>query len=129
MAENFLIMAATAYDEEPFTCQQLSVNILGILKRGNITKSEILEIEKIEKNLQKFENTSLGMQMCQTLAERGVKYTYLHFFAEQEKKFGNTDKIEDLLEKIGLDHIPNTQSQGDMTLVKKNGNWEFYPLQ
>lgn len=98
-----------------------------ILNHGSITKNEILDIEKIERNLETFENNSLGTQTCQSLAERGTKYTYLQFFTEQEKKFGTTENIDELLAKIGLDHIPQTKSQENMTLLKKDGNWEYFP--
>ncbi len=128
IAENFFLMAVNGYDEDPFACQNFAFNSFDLLQKNTLNDQYIKEINTIEKNLKKYDDASPGMQTCQSLAERGTKYLYLHYFNELSKKYPNIENIEELLQKTSLETIPTTQSQQNMSLKKVNGSWEFYSL-
>lgn len=97
-----------------------------ILKQKSIKKDDILYLQNAQKNIKPPKNTQIQGNTCYEMADRSLKYVYLAFFEEQSKLYTNAKNIEDLLINIPLKSVPNSPSQTDMSLYKKNGNWEYY---
>lgn len=129
IAKNFYIMAMWSYDsDENLSCNTFSKEAFFRIEKKSLDTEGIIDFWKNFEKLKKpEENATIGMQKCYDMAERWLKYTYIDFINNEAKKFPNIEKIENLLDAIGLKTAPTTPSQKNFTFYKnpKTGLWDY----
>lgn len=130
IARNFTIMAAGAYDTEPFACSELTAKLFHILEAPHITRDDILFVQDAQARLEvpNYAN-SLGSQTCYDMLDRAIKYTFLAFMNEQSERYPDATDINTLLTRIPLDTVPTTATQSGMSLRYTENGWEYYSVQ
>lgn len=128
-ALSFALIASDWYDEEPYICKNLALELTQNLSdRTPWSKTWISELEKKEKQLQVPKDTSNPLASagwtCYESLNRSIKQIYLWYITEITQGLDVTTWKELIDFKI-LDHIPTVQSQSGYTMYKKNSIWRY----
>ncbi|GAB0175033.1 MAG: hypothetical protein HHAS10_09120 [Candidatus Altimarinota bacterium] len=126
--ERFLLIAAGAYDEDPYTCQKETALLLKKYKTTSF-QDFIGGLGTYEKNL-KHPKTGDNIiassgNTCYGFNIRAIKQFYLGFISEITKNHPEVTTGSGILEKGLLKFIPTIQDQNGWTVRKKDGQWQF----
>lgn len=128
-ALSFALIASEWYDEEPYICQNLALQVAQSLSdRIPWTKAWIGDLEKKEKQLRAPQDTSNPLASagwtCYESLNRSIKQIYLWYITEMSQGL-DIRTWKELIELNVLDHIPALQSYSWYTVVKKNDIWRY----
>lgn len=126
--ERFLLIAAWAYDEDPFSCQAETTRLLKKYKTQPFEEF-IKELWTYEMQLTKPKTkdniVASSWNTCYGFNMRAIKQFYLAFISEITKDSPEITTWSGILEKWLLKSIPTIQDQSGWTVVKKDGQWKF----
>jgi hypothetical protein len=128
-AEKFLLIALDGYDEDPYVCQTLSVDLLKKIKNQNLAET-VSRLRREEDSLPSLRDTknplASGNSTCHEAIIRAMKQIYLAHLTEVARTRSDLEDGDALIRAGLLDSIPSIRDQDGWTVVRdKNGLWQY----
>lgn len=93
-ALNFFLLAATGYDKDPYTCQQLANNLIPLATEKSLHRTQVASIirytDALEDTREKENPNSLASNNCYDMTLRGTRELLLAYITESAS--GSTAK-------------------------------------
>ncbi len=127
IAMNFTLMALGGQDSEPYMCHTLAETVFTELNNENYREKSVIQSIMNDEEKLVPPTKSDNINSCYSMLERGIKYTYLAFIADNTAHLNHILTAEDLIKHNIVDELPIPQMQSGTTLKKMNGNWRYAP--
>ncbi len=131
-AERFLLIAIEWYDEEPYICRNIGIELLENMKKNISLKELTSHLREKEKNLipQKDIKNPLATSgtNCNEWVIRAMKQLYLAYITEVASSHPDIIEGSDLIKAWFLDSIPTILSQDGWDISRwKDNLWKYHP--
>ena len=130
-AEKFLLISIEWYDEDPYICKTLALEILTSMKRDAPLKEIISHLREKEKKLIPSKDTKNPLATsgtsCNESLVRAMKQLYLGYIAEVGLKKPDITEASDLVQAWLLDTIPSTLEQDGWDVTRTDSLWKYRP--
>jgi hypothetical protein len=128
-AEKFLLIAVDGYDEDPYICHTLSLEILKKLKTTPLSQV-VPDLRKQEDRLIPYQDTTNPLTVSNTACNdslvRAMKQIYLAYITEVGSTRPDLQTSDELIKAKLIKSIPSVKSQDSWNIRKqKDGIWRY----